>query len=119
MEWVNEFHKQNTPEERSLDSSQKLKQHPDRVPVIIDRASPSAPKVDRHKFLCPKNTTMAQFSFVVRKRMELAPEQAVFLFCGNDSVLPTTSLRMEEVYDNHAAEDGYLYVTYSLENTFG
>ena len=118
MEWVNEFHKQNTPEERSLDSSQKLKQHPDRVPVIIDRASPSAPKVDRHKFLCPKNTTMAQFSFVVRKRMELAPEQAVSSlrkrFRSSDHFASN-----EEVYDSHAAEDGCLHVTYSLENTFG
>ena len=85
---------------------------------------------------------MGQFVYVIRKRIKLAPEKAIFIFV--DEVLPPTAQLMSAIYDEHKyvsrpspflclhisdisltnplrsrAEDGFLYVSYSGENTFG
>jgi len=49
--------------------------------------------------------------------MKLNPEQAIFLFV-NDTLPPTAAL-MSQIYEKNKDEDGFLYVTYSGENTFG
>ena len=40
--------------------------------------------------------------------------------CGSpDRTLLRAAALMSEVYDDHKDEDGFLYITYSGENTFG
>ena len=40
--------------------------------------------------------------------------------CGSpDETLLCAAALMSEVYDDHKDEDGFLYITYSGENTFG
>jgi GABA(A) receptor-associated protein len=60
---------------------------------------------------------MGQFIYIVRRRLTLPPELALFLFIGES--LPTTASLMREIYSAHADTDGFLYVQYSGENTFG
>jgi len=93
--------------------------HPDRVPVIVDKRSgdSSLPDIDKKKFLVPADLTIGQFMYVIRKRIKLAPEQAIFLFVN--STLPASVMTLQQVYDNHRDEDGFLYMTYSGENFFG
>lgn len=55
--------------------------------------------------------------YVIRKRIKLSPEKAIFIFVGN--VLPPTAAMMSSVYDQNKDDDGFLYITYSGENTFG
>ena len=38
---------------------------------------------------------------------------------GIDDVIPPTSASLKEIYDEHKDEDGFLYMTYAGENTFG
>jgi len=53
-----------------------------------------------------------------RKRLSLTADKALFIFIA--STLPPTSMLMREVYALHAdAADGFLYVKYSGESTFG
>ena len=47
----------------------------------------------------------------------LPPEKAIFIFV-NDTLPPTAAL-MSAIYQEHKDKDGFLYVTYSGENTFG
>ena len=60
---------------------------------------------------------MGQFVYVIRKRIKLAPEKAVFIFIN--SLLPPTAALLSSVYEEQRDEDGFLYVQYSGENTFG
>ena len=53
----------------------------------------------------------------MRKRIKLAPEKAIFIFVNN--VLPPTAALMSQIYAEHKDEDGFLYITYSGESTFG
>lgn len=65
----------------------------------------------------PGDLTVAQFVFVVRRRIQLSPEMAIFLFVNN--VLPPSHAMMASVYDQYKDSDGFLYIVYSGENTFG
>ena len=69
------------------------------------------------EFLVPSDLTCGQFVYVIRKRIKLSPEKALFIFCNNQ--LPPTSALMSSIYAEHKDNDGFLYVTYSGENSFG
>lgn len=55
--------------------------------------------------------------YVIRKRIKLSAEKAIFIFVNN--TLPPTAALMSAIYEEHKDEDGFLYVTFSGENTFG
>jgi hypothetical protein len=55
-----------------------------------------------------------QFVYVIRKRIKLSPEKAIFIFV--DEVLPPTAALMSSIYEEYKDEDGFLYITYSGEN---
>lgn len=54
--------------------------------------------------------TVGQFVYVIRKRIKLSPEKAIFIFV--DEVLPPTAALMSSIYEEHKDEDGFLYITY-------
>ncbi|CAN7942346.1 unnamed protein product [Ixodes pacificus] len=53
--------------------------------------------------------------WIVRKRIHLSPEKALFVFVGR--LMP--HLSMGDLYGTYRDEDGFLYLAYSGENTFG
>ncbi len=108
-----------TMEQRIQECQRIMAKFPDRIPIIVQRAPRAAdvPNIDKNKFLCPKSMTMGQFIYVVRRRMSLPPEKALFLFVDNS--LPTTSQAISDLYYNHRNRDGFLYMTYASESTFG
>ncbi len=103
------------------------------------------------RYLVPADLTVGQFVYVIRKRIKLSAEKAIFIFV--DNVLPPTGKPynlydhqldtcyiqafwfdtahlmlfclvfvgaiMSAIYEEKKDEDGFLYVTYSGENTFG
>ena len=106
-------------EERSLESLRIRERFPGRIPIIVERSGRSTdiPLIDKNKFLAPGDLNVSQFLHVVRRRMQLTGETALFLFVGN--TLPTTGTLLRELYTNYADNDGFLYMLYSGENTFG
>ena len=55
--------------------------------------------------------------YVIRKRMKLSPEKAIYLFV-NDKMCPTSAL-LSQIYNENKDEDGFLYIKYDGERTFG
>ena len=106
-------------EERSLESLRIRERFPGRVPIIVERSGKSTdiPLIDKNKFLAPGDLNVSQFNHVVRRRMQLSGETALFLFVGN--TLPTTGTLLRELYATYGEPDGFLYMLYSGENTFG
>lgn len=107
--------------DRQTQSSRLRTKFKDRVPVIVNPATDrSTPPIDKNKYLVPSDLTFGEFMYVVRKRIKggsLSANQALVGFARG--VLPPTSKSMAELYSENAEEDGFLYVVYSLENTFG
>jgi len=56
--------------------------------------------------------------YVIRKRIHLLPEKAIYIFV-NGKTLPPSAASMSQVYQENKSEDGFLYVTYAGETTFG
>lgn len=106
-------------ETRSAEARRIQEKFPGRVPVIVERAATtkSVPLIDKQKFLVPGDMTLGQFIYVIRTRMRLGSEQALFCFIRNS--LPTASLLMKELYASYKEDDGFVYATYCGENTFG
>ncbi|KAI3919363.1 hypothetical protein MKW92_001776, partial [Papaver armeniacum] len=67
-------------------------------------------------YVVPSDLTAGQFVYVVRKRIKLSAEKAIFIFFKN--ILPPTAAMMSAIYEENKDEDGFLYMTYSGENTF-
>ena len=110
----------NTPFDKRKEESKKLKEkYINRVPVIIKKAdnATNTPDIDKEKYLVPKDLDIAQFLYVIRKRIKLSPDQAVFLFCNNETI-PMAS-KFGTIYEEKSKDDGFLYLMYSLESTFG
>lgn len=77
------FKQQYTAEQRRQEADAILQKYPQRIPVIVERAPNShVPSIDKQKFLVPNDITVAQFMWIVRKRIHLSPEKALFVFIG-------------------------------------
>jgi GABA(A) receptor-associated protein len=83
----------------------------------MDPKSKVKKKIDKVKYLVPNELTMGSFGQVVRKRLEVDPAVSIFLFV-NRMLYPTGAL-MATVYEEQRDPDGFLYVTYLGEDTFG
>ncbi|KAK4485076.1 hypothetical protein RD792_007684 [Penstemon davidsonii] len=138
-----------TAEKRQAESGRIREKYPDRIPVIVEKAERSdVPDIDKrsklhmhhqptvnsrdysnlnvfvlptlslfYRYLVPADLTVGQFVYVVRKRIKLSAEKAIFVFVKN--MLPPTAALMSAIYEENKDEDGFLYMTYSGENTFG
>ncbi|CAN6691386.1 unnamed protein product [Malus baccata var. baccata] len=126
---------------RQAEAARIREKYPDRIPVIVEKAERSdIPDIDKKKsvsvyisyslldwllvmvndgnrYLVPADLTVGQFVYVVRKRIKLSAEKAIFIFVKN--ILPPTAAMMSAIYEENKDEDGFLYMTYSSENTFG
>lgn len=112
--------KNNFPFRKRKDESNKIMiKYPDRIPIICQRSGKNVPDLDKKKYLVPDDLTLGQFLYVIRKRMKLRPEMSIYLFVGEDFCIPNNTTLMTNVYHEHSDADGFLYISYSGENTFG
>lgn len=116
---MSNFKKSNAFDKRLVESIKIKQKYPNRIPIICEKTSKtSIPDIDKNKFLVPNDLTMGQFLYVIRKRIKLSAEEAIFVYINN-SILPQTSALVSTIYEEYKDDDGFLYLTYSGENTFG
>jgi len=104
-------------DERKADSDRIRKKYPDRVPIILSRYSRTDVLVDKYKYLSPCDVTVMSLLYHIRKSIKLRPEQAIYLMINEE--MCNTTLTMDSIYETKKDKDGFLYITYSNENTFG
>lgn len=107
-------------EQRLLEAKRVVSKYPDRVPIICERslnASSGCPIIDKRKYLVPRDLTMGQFLYVIRRRLKLSQDKALFLFIHNK--IPASTSSINYIYESYKDNDCYLYVSYDQENTFG
>lgn len=114
------YREHHTFDQRREEAERVLHKYPDRVPVICERASfakVDCPYIDKTKYLVPRELSVGQFMYVVRKRLKLEPHKSLFLYAG--TMIPANVMRMDALHELQKDGDNFLYLTYSLENTFG
>ena len=106
-------------DERIKESKNIMEKYPDRLPIIVQRYKKckNIKDINKNKFLVPKDMSMSQFVYIIRKRIELSPEQALFVLV-NGNLIPSKYI-ISNIYENGKDKDGFLYMYYSGENTFG
>ena len=82
------------------------------MPVIVEKA-PKARlgDLDKKKYLVPSDLTVGQFYFLIRKRISLRPEDALFFFVNN--TFPPTSATMGALYQVTIKDDSRIYVNFA------
>ncbi|KEG10648.1 Atg8-like protein 2 [Trypanosoma grayi] len=117
--------------DRRRETASMRHRYPQCVPVVCEPDMGIAPsdaglltgrhrlqrELDRAKFLVPTEASIQQLLLLLRSRLLLEAEQAVFLFVDNE--LPPSCACIGDIYAQRKDDDGFLYMTYSIESTYG
>lgn len=97
------------------DDMKKIRdRYPDRVPVkVIPDKHISF--IDKTQFLVPKTYTISKFMSVIRTKISIKKDQAIFLLIDNS--LPASCELIGNIYDK--SDKPYLLIHLKMENTFG
>lgn len=115
------FKEQHSFEKRKTESERILAKYPDRIPIIVEKFNgkndSKLDDINKKKFLAPPDITIGQFMYIIRNRLKLTEDKALFIFINK--TLPATAATLNTIYENNKDDDGFLYVSYSSESTFG
>jgi GABA(A) receptor-associated protein len=123
-----DYDKNFTIEARKGEAERVISKYPERIPIICEKAKGNVTlgDVDKIKYLVPSDMTIGQFLYVIRKKLKLPAEKAIFL-CTGSGIMCSTTKKVSEVYDEYKCEreinkkefDGFLKIIYDDENVFG
>lgn len=116
--YQNEFEKKYEFDKRVKEARSLHSRYPLRVPIILYPASKDQPDIEKNKYLVPADINVSQFMYVIKKYIKIKSDEAIFIFTSNNTLVPN-SWTVKELYDQHKKEDNFLYLYYSIENTFG
>lgn len=114
------FKERNSVQKRMQESIRITTKYPDRIPVICEKSNntrDNLPMIDKNKYLLPNDLIVSQFIQVIRNKLRVDPHVSIFLIVGD--FIPTPMTTISDLYYHHRDNDGFLYVTYATENTFG
>ena len=90
--------------------------HPHRIPIVLIEGTRGI-NLTNHKYLVPKEHTMADFIQSVRKHCKLNPSEALF-FMINKTLVPT-NITIGALDQEFESSGEMLQITVMKENTFG
>ena len=105
-------------DERMEESRTMRTKYPDRLPIIVEPKDAHTPSIDKRKYMVQPDLTFGHLMYVVRRRLMLRSDQALFFFTSSNQLQPASST-IGSIFDRVHDEDGFLYIVYAFENTFG
>jgi len=115
-----EFKKNNSLSERINKFTNLKKKYPNIVPIIIDNYNTDRNnELTKNKFLISKNERFYVLIMIVRKYLNLENQKSKALFFYINNKLINQNELINNIYEKYKDEDGFLYITYAYENTFG
>lgn len=106
-------------DDRVKECAELRKRHPDRIPIVLERAARSELKdCPPAKILCPINYKFQEFLRAVRSKIQLPQSHALFMFV-NGKDLVVGDLTVLSVYEKNKDSDGFLYLMYTEHPTLG
>jgi GABA(A) receptor-associated protein len=102
---------------KKLEYSKIAKKYPTHIPVIVFASNDI--QLDKNKYLLTNDITVGHFMCILRKRIKLNEDEAIFILVGNKGVMAPSSQLIHLLYKEHKNECGFLYFTILKESTFG
>ena len=119
--WTEGFLQQ--PLETLQQKAADLKRKHNRMPIIVDRARGSLLDLSRHQYLVGANQTLGFLYSIIRKgwKPEDASKALHFMIIPENGpgVLGTPGMLIGEVVKQHAWKNGFVFITFMEESTFG
>lgn len=115
------YKKQYSLNERMAEFQRIKKIYPDVIPVICERGNIinyKIPHIVKSKYLVHPDLTVGHFMCVIRSRLQLEQSTAIYFVVGA-CIIPSYNRTIGELYEDWAEHDGFLYIKYCGENTFG
>jgi len=114
-----EFQMLYTFEKRKAEAERMKSKYPNYIPTIIERSDDShIDDLDKSKYLFNPDVQLSHILIMIRKKIKIKESESIILFVDN-RVVPLITSTINELYKNYANKDGFLYITYSTEKTFG
>jgi len=111
--------------DRIAESNRILAKYPTYIPVIID-CSDKIGTLRKQKFLVPSEVSASHLLYSVRRQFETKKSDAVFMFCNDTLICPTTIMgniykdyRLKNKITDDGSTDKFLYIELHLESVFG
>mmetsp|Transcript_73958 Transcript_73958/g.85849 ORF Transcript_73958/g.85849 Transcript_73958/m.85849 type:complete len:127 (+) Transcript_73958:10-390(+) len=113
------FKSESSEEDRKEQSKKIREKNPDKIPIICEKhAKSKLENLDKSKFLVTDQYKVYQFIHLLRKRINLKQEEALYLFVNGRTLLKSDS-KISEVYERHKDSDGFLYIEFCEYSSFG
>ena len=116
------YKKEFPKKERIHNSSKLIEQNKGQVPVICEKDPNSKMKaIYKTKYLVKRELTVDKFIAVIRNKLELEINDALFIFVYNKEgkTALITSMNFGDLYDKYKDDDGFLYMMYTNEKVWG
>ena len=105
-------------EERKKTSSYLMQKNENCIPIIFEKGyNHQTIQFKKSKFIVSFYITIGQLIFIIRNYCSIEPFVSLFLFINGS--IPSNSSMMIDIYNREKDEDGFLYIKYFTENTFG
>ena len=114
-----QYKKLQSEDKRKEQSSILLKNYPQKVPVVLEKA-PTCKylELEKKRYLLDKKSTISQLMQKIRRKATLQEGYALFLHAkGKYSI--SGEKTVEDIYNNFKDKDGFLYIAYSNELIWG
>ena len=114
-----QYKEKKTFEQRYGEFQRISRKHPDKIPIICEKEEKSKLKIiEKTKYLIEKTINLPQFSSIIRQKLELGENDALF-FLVNGKISISGTISMADIYNNYKEKDGFLYIAYASQETWG
>ena len=106
-------------EKRQKEWLKLRKSYPDLIPLIIETKEGSGlPPINKFCFLVPPEITAHQFCILIRNRMKLDEFTSLYMLV-NIRHMVNSNMMMDCLYSSKKDADGFLYITFTQEQSLG
>lgn len=112
--------KSRTLERRKEEAEDTRRKYPTKLPLVVERyrGEKDIPEIDKVKWLVPHQMNVLQLATVLKQRLKLASSKEFFLLIDGKTI-PAQLVPMTTLHEQFADPDGFLYFTYSSQESFG